>query len=58
MANIGHSQVRCGRHVEPPLVTAGDDLPEIARFLPAGASSYGAEDVLESLLAGAVLPEF
>lgn len=52
MANIGHPQVRCGRHVEPPLVTAGDDLTEIARFLPAGASSYGAADVLETLLAG------
>ena len=25
MANIGHQQVRCGHHVEPPLVTAGDD---------------------------------
>lgn len=53
MANIGHQQVRCGRHVEPPLVTAGDDLTEIARFLPAGAVSYGAADVLEALLDGA-----
>ena len=52
MANIGHPQVRCGRWVEPPLVTAGDDLTEIARFLPAGASSYGAADVLHQLLAG------
>jgi len=53
MANIGHQQVRCGRHVEPPLVTAGDDLTEIAGFLPAGAVSYGAVDVLEALLGGA-----
>ncbi|MGB9144241.1 MAG: nitronate monooxygenase [Acidobacteriaceae bacterium] len=52
MANIGHQQVRCGRHVEPPLVTAGDDLTEIAGFLPAGAVSYGAVDVLETLLGG------
>jgi nitronate monooxygenase len=51
MANIGHQQVRSGRHVEPPLVTAGDDLTEIARFLPPGATSYGAADVLEALLA-------
>ena len=50
MANIGHQQVRCGHHVEPPLVTAGDDLTEIARFLPAGGASYGAADVLDALL--------
>jgi nitronate monooxygenase len=52
IANIGHQQVRCGRHVEPALVTAGDDLTEIAGFLPAGAVSYGAVDVLDALLAG------
>lgn len=52
MANIGHPQVRCGHWVEPPLVTAGDDLTEIARFLQPGASSYGAADVLQQLLAG------
>lgn len=52
MANIGHQQVRCGHHVEPPLVTAGDDLTEVARFLPAGNASYGAADVLDALLPG------
>ncbi len=50
MANIGHQQVRCGSHVEPPLVTAGDDLTEIARFLPESAATYGAADVLNALL--------
>ncbi|MGA7525323.1 MAG: nitronate monooxygenase [Acidobacteriaceae bacterium] len=50
IANIGHPQVRCGRHVEPPLVTAGDDLTEIARFLPANADTYSAADVLNALL--------
>jgi nitronate monooxygenase len=50
MANIGHQQVRCGSHVEPPLVTAGDDLTEIARFLPESAASYSAADVLNALL--------
>jgi nitronate monooxygenase len=50
MANIGHAQVRCGHHVEPPLVTAGDDLVDIARFLPPGAETYGVTDVLDSLL--------
>lgn len=56
MANIGHQQVRCGHHVEPPLVTAGDDLTEVARFLPAGTASYGAADVLDALL-GPGLPD-
>lgn len=50
MANIGHQQVRCGTHVEPPLVTAGDDLTQIARFLPDSAATYGAADVLNALL--------
>ncbi|MFP5226217.1 MAG: nitronate monooxygenase [Acidobacteriota bacterium] len=52
MANIGHAQVRCGHRVEPPLVTAGDDLTEIAQFLPEGATTYSAADVLNILLAG------
>lgn len=51
MANIGHQQVRCGRHVEPALVTAGDDLAGIDRFLPPGSSSYGVDDVLNVLFA-------
>ncbi|HEX3986465.1 MAG TPA: nitronate monooxygenase [Acidobacteriaceae bacterium] len=50
MANIGHQQVRCGYRVEPPLVTAGDDLTEIARFLPSGDTAYSAADVLNALL--------
>ncbi len=50
VANIGQQQVRCSHRVEPPLVTAGDDLAEIARFLPAGGMSYSAADVLAALL--------
>ena len=50
MANIGHAQVRCGHHVEPALVTAGDDLVHVAGFLPLGAETYGVADVLRSLL--------
>jgi nitronate monooxygenase len=50
MANIGHQQIRCGHRVEPALVTAGDDLTEIARFLPANATTYSAADVLKALL--------
>ena len=52
MANIGHAQVRCGHHVEPPLITAGDDLTQIARFLPENESTYSAADVLHALLTG------
>lgn len=52
LANIGLGQVRRDGQVEQPLVTAGDDLPHIGRFLPKGATSYGARDVLEHLLRG------
>ena len=50
VANIGHAQVRNGKHVEPGLITSGDDLKHIARFLPAGQSSYCAADVVARLL--------
>jgi nitronate monooxygenase len=50
VANIGHPQVRKGRHVERGLVTAGDDLTEIARFLPPNKSVYSAADVITKLL--------
>jgi hypothetical protein len=38
--------------VEPPLVTVGDDLNNVARFLLPGRSIYSAADVVESLLSG------
>ena len=50
LANIGHPQVRNGRHIENGLVTSGDDLTGIAQFLPANRSSYSAADVLARLL--------
>ena len=49
MANIGMGQVR-DNGLEPPLLTSGDDLKAIARFLR-GRDSYSAADVLEALLA-------
>ncbi len=52
MANIGHGQVRKDGVVEPPLVTTGDDLNTIAQFLAPGQDSYGAADVVRSLLSG------
>ena len=37
----------------PALVTSGDDIAGIVRFVPHGAHSYSARDVIEGLLAGA-----
>jgi NAD(P)H-dependent flavin oxidoreductase YrpB (nitropropane dioxygenase family) len=51
MANIGHPQVRAGGRVEPPLLTSGDDLTNIGRFLK-GRTTYTAADVLDYLLSG------
>lgn len=50
LANIGMGQVRPGGFVEPPLVTAGDDLAALARCLPAGRAAYGAAEVVAHLL--------
>lgn len=50
VANIGQPQVRGGKYIEKGLVTAGDDLMGITRFLPLDESAYSAEDVLSSLL--------
>jgi nitronate monooxygenase len=50
LANIGHAQVRGDLLREKPLLTSGDDLTEIGRFLPQGASSYTAKDVVTKLL--------
>lgn len=51
LANIGLAQIRKDDRVELPLVTAGDDLVEVGRFLKAGARSFGARDVLDALQA-------
>jgi nitronate monooxygenase len=50
LANIGQAQVRGSRHIEPPLVTAGDDINYVATFLPPGQSAYSAADVIDALL--------
>ncbi|KAA6464545.1 nitronate monooxygenase [Acidobacteria bacterium AB60] len=56
LANIGHAQIRRDGLVEPPLVTVGDDLNSIARFLSPGSNSYSAQEVVESLLGPTVTP--
>lgn len=52
VATIGQPQVRSGRYVERGIVTSGDDLTGIARFLPQGQLIYGAADVVKKLLNG------
>ena len=49
MATIGLGQVRDGEQ-EPSLVTAGDDVQNINRFLRDGQASYSAADVIEFML--------
>ncbi|MCH7847364.1 MAG: nitronate monooxygenase [Planctomycetes bacterium] len=49
LANIGLAQTRRGE-LEKPLITSGDDVANVARFLKPGANSYSAVDVLEYLL--------
>jgi nitronate monooxygenase len=51
MANIGLAQLRNGGRVEPPLVTAGNDLENLHRFLPADGLRYSARDVVETITA-------
>jgi nitronate monooxygenase len=51
LATIGLGQVRGPGVVEPPLVTSGDEIGGILRFVRPDADSYTAADVLDVLLA-------
>jgi len=50
MANIDLGQIQKGDQLEKPLITSGDDVAHVARFLKPGASTYKAIDVIEYLL--------
>jgi nitronate monooxygenase len=50
VSNAGHPQLQKDGTAERPLITCGDDLAEIARFIPDGQTSYTARDVINSLL--------
>jgi nitronate monooxygenase len=50
VTNAGHPQIQKNGLAERPLLTCGDDLAEIARFVPEGQSSYTARDVIDKLL--------
>lgn len=56
MATIGLEQQQRSGYREPPLITAGDDLEHLARFLKAGATAYSAADVIRALLGEAQTP--
>lgn len=49
LATIGLGQVR-GREREPGIITSGDDLGGLVRFMPPGATHYTAADVIARLL--------
>jgi len=49
-SNVGLGQIRKNGSREPALVTFGDDVKNVARFLPEGASSYTAAHVVDYLL--------
>ncbi len=49
IANIGHPQVQKDGSVEPPIVTAGDDMVNIGKFVKAGQTNYSAADVVKYL---------
>jgi len=50
MANVGLGQIRGTGESEGRLVTSGDDVADVARFLPPGADTYTAVDVIDYLL--------
>lgn len=50
VANIGFNQVRSNSEEELALMTAGDDVAQVARFLKSGCDTYTAADVVRCLL--------
>lgn len=50
LSTIGLGQVQPDGYREPALLTAGDDVAGLARFLPTNRDSYSAADVIRHLL--------
>jgi len=50
LATIGLGQIHKDGSVEPPLVTAGDDVANLWRIIGKGRTSYQAADVIDYLL--------
>jgi len=51
MADISLGQILDDRQIEKPLLTAGDEVVNVAEFLNPGADSYRAADVINRLMA-------
>lgn len=52
MATVGLGQIRKTGYREPPLITSGSAVADIAQFSSAGETSYRAQDVIGHLLSG------
>lgn len=50
LATVGHAQARNSHLVEPGLITSGDGLATVRRYLPAAGVEYSAADVVRALL--------
>jgi hypothetical protein len=50
MSSIDLGQMQKNGELELPLVTSGDDVSRVARFLKPGADTYSAADVVDYLL--------
>ena len=50
MSTIGMAQVKKDGSLEPQLVTAGDDVANISRYLKPGSLTYSAAEVIDYLL--------
>jgi NAD(P)H-dependent flavin oxidoreductase YrpB (nitropropane dioxygenase family) len=51
-ANVSLGQIRPGNKKELALVTAGNDIEHVTRYLKPGCDSYSAEEVIKYLLTG------
>jgi nitronate monooxygenase len=56
LGNIGLGQVLRDGSTEKPLITSGDDVAQVARFLQPGALSYRAIDVIRQILPDVQVP--
>lgn len=50
IATAGLAQIRADGTAEPPILTAGNDVSQLARFLPGDAETYTAADVIRHVL--------
>ena len=50
MATVALGQKRTDGSAEPPILTAGNEVSNVARFLKPGSDTYTAADVIDALL--------